>query len=362
MHLLLWLFDSLPLSRIAFSIICHLVYLTNFTPHWPMISLSSYSFISSCILVLADHFIWFTYFSQRTHNARQSVRKFGSADWRPLAGSEARMLTFMDIATFFGVCVWLVPLFLFLSLSANDNALPMSLSKFPPPLDHGYPLDTSLADDPATPQVFTPNGTDSLSMSQDASYFDRLQSNSPLNISTSTRPTTLFQRLAHPVMSILPRLRRSQKIRSRDDTDGLIAPARQRTPVGSPLPSPRSSPPPELSSPSTWRLPPIPPSPSGSRHAHEASGLGVSVGYGRATPPFLQPPPLRRATTDALSPSRSNFGRSAGYRSGNGSSESLRLSVPESTGMSRTPSPGLNTSATIGRRRLATNGEDVFDS
>lgn len=38
------------------------------------------------------------------------------------------MLTFMDIATFFGVCVWLVPLFLFLSLSANDNALPVSQS------------------------------------------------------------------------------------------------------------------------------------------------------------------------------------------------------------------------------------------
>lgn len=31
---------------------------------------------------------------------------------------------FGDMATFFGVCVWLAPLFLFLSLSANDNALP----------------------------------------------------------------------------------------------------------------------------------------------------------------------------------------------------------------------------------------------
>jgi len=34
----------------------------------------------------------------------------------------------MDIAAFFGICVWFVPLFLFLSLSANDNALP-SLSE-----------------------------------------------------------------------------------------------------------------------------------------------------------------------------------------------------------------------------------------
>jgi hypothetical protein len=128
LHILLWLIDSLPLSHIAFSIICHFVYLTNFTPQWPLISLSSHSFVGSCVLVLIDHFIWFTYFSQRTHRARQSIRKFGSADWRPLAASEAQMLTFMDIATFFGVCVWLVPLFLFLSLSANDNALPVSQS------------------------------------------------------------------------------------------------------------------------------------------------------------------------------------------------------------------------------------------
>lgn len=128
LHILLWLIDALPLPRIAFSIACHFVYLTNFTPQWPLISLSSNSFIGSCILVVIDHLIWFTYFSQRTHRARQSIRNFGSADWRPPTASEAHMLTFMDIATFFGVCVWLIPLFLFLSLSANDNALPMSLS------------------------------------------------------------------------------------------------------------------------------------------------------------------------------------------------------------------------------------------
>ncbi|CAG8510242.1 10996_t:CDS:2 [Scutellospora calospora] len=30
----------------------------------------------------------------------------------------------MDIAAFFGVCVWMVPFAYFISLSANDNALP----------------------------------------------------------------------------------------------------------------------------------------------------------------------------------------------------------------------------------------------
>ncbi|KAF7352600.1 DUF396-domain-containing protein [Mycena venus] len=33
---------------------------------------------------------------------------------------------FTEIATFFGICVWAAPLFLFLSLSANDNALPVT--------------------------------------------------------------------------------------------------------------------------------------------------------------------------------------------------------------------------------------------
>jgi type IV secretory pathway TrbD component len=32
----------------------------------------------------------------------------------------------MDIAAFFGLCVWLVPFAYFISLSANDNALPTS--------------------------------------------------------------------------------------------------------------------------------------------------------------------------------------------------------------------------------------------
>ncbi|KAG6842015.1 hypothetical protein C0991_003541 [Blastosporella zonata] len=37
--------------------------------------------------------------------------------------------SFTEIASFFGICVWLAPLFLFLSLSANDNALPMSAAE-----------------------------------------------------------------------------------------------------------------------------------------------------------------------------------------------------------------------------------------
>ncbi|KAI9267533.1 transmembrane adaptor Erv26-domain-containing protein [Helicostylum pulchrum] len=103
-HILFWIFDRLPFFYLAFSVGCHVVYSLNLKT-FPFISLSSVPFVGSCILVFANHFLWFKYFT--TH-------------YRP----------FMDIAAFFGLCVWLVPFAYFISLSANDNALPTSDSAF----------------------------------------------------------------------------------------------------------------------------------------------------------------------------------------------------------------------------------------
>ncbi|GES93271.1 DUF396-domain-containing protein [Rhizophagus clarus] len=66
---------------------------------FPFINLTSLTFITSCVLVLADHFLWFQYFT-------------------------SRYFAFVDVAAFFGICVWLIPFSYFISLSANDNALP----------------------------------------------------------------------------------------------------------------------------------------------------------------------------------------------------------------------------------------------
>lgn len=118
LHASLYIFDSLPLPQTLFSILCHVVYLQNFSSAWPLISLSSFSFIASCILAVANHFTWFLYFSRVSREVRHSYSKH--------RGPATEIPGFADIATFFGVCVWLVPLFLFLSLSANDNALPTS--------------------------------------------------------------------------------------------------------------------------------------------------------------------------------------------------------------------------------------------
>lgn len=117
LHVLLYFSDSLPLVHTVFSIVCHVVYLQNFSSTWPTISLTSISFLASCAFVIADHFLWFFHFSRVTQEARQL---------RTYRGPVPNVHGFTEIASFFGVCVWLAPLFLFLSLSANDNALPVS--------------------------------------------------------------------------------------------------------------------------------------------------------------------------------------------------------------------------------------------
>ncbi|ORZ08785.1 transmembrane adaptor Erv26-domain-containing protein [Lobosporangium transversale] len=98
LHISLWLLDGLPFTKILFSLGCHAVYSFNLT-NFPFISLTSVPFLLSCVLVLVDHFMWFQYFSRHYH-------------------------TFASIASFFGICVWMVPFAYFISLSANDNALP----------------------------------------------------------------------------------------------------------------------------------------------------------------------------------------------------------------------------------------------
>ncbi|KAF9925936.1 erv26 super protein [Linnemannia zychae] len=98
LHLLLWIVDGLPFTKIAFSLACHAVYSTNLTS-FPYINLVSIPFLSSVVLVLVDHFMWFQYFASKYYS-------------------------FMKISSFFGICVWLVPFTYFISLSANDNALP----------------------------------------------------------------------------------------------------------------------------------------------------------------------------------------------------------------------------------------------
>lgn len=127
LHALLYITDSLPFLPLLFSIIAHLVYLQNFSSSWPFISLTSPKFLLSCVLVVADHFIWFFHFAAVAQDAkryRPTKHRYGGGSLKSSSSNEPP--TFMDVAAFFAICVWFVPLFLFLSLSANDNVLPSS--------------------------------------------------------------------------------------------------------------------------------------------------------------------------------------------------------------------------------------------
>ncbi|WRT63251.1 uncharacterized protein IL334_000154 [Kwoniella shivajii] len=206
LHVLLYFTDSLPILPVLFSIVCHIVYLQNFSTSWPYISLTSPKFILSCILVVADHFTWFFHFA----HLAQEAKKFRGPKYRygqnRIAQSDGSP-AFGDVAAFFAICVWFVPLFLFLSLSANDNALPSF---------------ESLASGPASPSR---NSVDLSSPGPGSS--------SPTHRQIRARSSTsLVKSVLNPLLSVLPRVRS----RGRKNDEGIIAP---RTPIrGSPIHSP----------------------------------------------------------------------------------------------------------------------------
>ncbi|KAF7798350.1 hypothetical protein EIP86_009571 [Pleurotus ostreatoroseus] len=144
-------------------------------------------------MVITDHFLWFFYFARVTQDARLKARlSYGSRKVSAAPG-------FADIATFFGICVWLAPLFLFLSLSANDNALPLNLNG------------KSIPDSP------TAAASRPIIIGNRGSLFKTLYDALPLDY--------------------LPRLRPRPK--KRDTSQGIIAPPSPNLrPMHSPLPSP----------------------------------------------------------------------------------------------------------------------------
>ncbi|KAF8631517.1 hypothetical protein AX15_002277 [Amanita polypyramis BW_CC] len=259
LHVLLYFSDSLPLGQTAFSILCHIVYLQNFSGSWPLISLASPSFIASCVLVLADHFTWFFHFARITHEARHL---------RTYRNPPPNTPGFTEIASFFAVCVWLVPLFLFLSLSANDNTLPMS------------------AADPGTPTT------------------------SGLNQATQTRVSLIRSIFSLFSFDIFPRVR--HRSHRKDTSEGLIAPRSPKDPqtpthipstpiLGS---SPRF---PTSHSMATSHLnpksppPPRSPGPLTPRGQEFAASLSTNSSFKLGVPPSKRPGALaRRQTSDTI--------------------------------------------------------------
>ncbi|KAI9729091.1 MAG: erv26 super protein [Chrysothrix sp. TS-e1954] len=126
--LLMWLVDGFPAWRCLLSVASHVVYLQNLR-RFPIVKLTDPVFLASCTLVLLNHYIWFRHFSAPPPHSPSSSK----APYRrvsPYENPYDPYPSFTEIASFFGLCVWLVPFSLFVSLSASENVLPSMGSEY----------------------------------------------------------------------------------------------------------------------------------------------------------------------------------------------------------------------------------------
>lgn len=84
----------------------------------PLPQADCFELTKDTVLVLVNHFLWFRHFSTPPSPSPSSIYD------RP------EIPTFTEIASYFGICVWLVPFALFVSLSAGENVLPSMGSEY----------------------------------------------------------------------------------------------------------------------------------------------------------------------------------------------------------------------------------------
>mmetsp|Transcript_196 Transcript_196/g.663 ORF Transcript_196/g.663 Transcript_196/m.663 type:complete len:201 (+) Transcript_196:151-753(+) len=100
-HVLLLVLDDLPYLQLLFGIAVQFVYY-QLLHKFPVIELTDFWFLASCGCAVVNHCTWFIYFANHYY-------------------------PFKEILAFFFICVWMVPFGFFISLSANENALPGSM-------------------------------------------------------------------------------------------------------------------------------------------------------------------------------------------------------------------------------------------
>ena len=121
-QVLLTLVDKFPWTLSALSIGSHVVYMQNLR-RFPIVKLTDPVFLVSCALVLLNHWLWFRHFSAPPQSSSSRSGRYNYYE-------QAQMPTFTEVASFFGLNVWLVPFALFVSLSAGENVLPSMGSEY----------------------------------------------------------------------------------------------------------------------------------------------------------------------------------------------------------------------------------------
>ncbi|CAI9635294.1 unnamed protein product [Alternaria burnsii] len=118
-QILLLVVDRFPVGLSALSVVSHVIYAQNLR-RFPIVKLTDPLFLVSCALVIANHYLWFRHFSAPPANTYSSYSY----------SRDVNIPTFTEIASYFGLCVWLVPFALFVSLSAGENVLPSMGSEY----------------------------------------------------------------------------------------------------------------------------------------------------------------------------------------------------------------------------------------
>lgn len=98
-HAVWYVAEALPTACVLAGVVAHASYwllLRSF----PFIELGSVNFIGSALLLVANHALWFRHFTLAYY-------------------------PFPEIVAYFLLFVWLVPFVFFISLSANEHALPL---------------------------------------------------------------------------------------------------------------------------------------------------------------------------------------------------------------------------------------------
>ncbi|KAI9818192.1 MAG: erv26 super protein [Pycnora praestabilis] len=124
--------DRFPFWLSVLSVGSHVVYGGNLR-RFPTVKLSDPLFVLSCVLVLLNHYLWFLHFSSPPslpHSRSSSSSSSTSRSRDPYNYQPSDLPTFTEIASYFGLCVWLVPFALFVSLSAGENVLPSMGSEY----------------------------------------------------------------------------------------------------------------------------------------------------------------------------------------------------------------------------------------
>ncbi|SMN22717.1 similar to Saccharomyces cerevisiae YHR181W SVP26 Integral membrane protein of the early Golgi apparatus and endoplasmic reticulum, involved in COP II vesicle transport [Maudiozyma saulgeensis] len=117
--LLLLIFDKFPIKLTIFAMGSHMLYYQNLKK-FPYISLTSITFLSSCIVVVMNHYLWFKHFNEVDIPPQFHY----DPNYVP-----PRRATFSQVSSFFAICIWFMPFALFVSLSAGDYVLPTTVEQ-----------------------------------------------------------------------------------------------------------------------------------------------------------------------------------------------------------------------------------------